>query len=798
MPVTKLPPKEDLVDQQVVSVEGPDGIIQNWIYDAGQNAFYMKIGPVTIPPNHGLSHIGEDPIPEATCDSKGLMSADDKCKLDNLVGVRLGVLGFSGAGFPDDGGWLNNDVILAAGSDFITLERVGNVIRFIVDSPSPITCNCESCNQVFWVQDESDVSSIRPPVCNGKLPGANTYGEVKFYLFPASTVATQSNVSTILATKGNYPSFSFSRYAPQVGTGQLNYTLQRSATNLSQAIVGHSMTPGQPTGIVECVWFTGLDTDGNLTRFDFRMDKDPGIMGMLAYKGHSLTKQLAVITGYTDTTLTANTYTCKMWDQINATTAGDEFTATNTWQYNELGTTSQNLASDKSLDLLAVGTVVDIWSFQISTDTSGRPVYRRVFIKQPSVNADDVWVPVGCIEFGNSLVIRAESNPTSLTAGGIGTDVVSDAYTFENQAWGLSSGAEPLVLLDNVASAGTSGSADLNVQHRAEIDMSIPGLVVNQDAGTEPFSQRPVFLWNRTSLDNNALLRIDLGRPGVSGFPPYDILLASPVDSHEDLYLRVVNISTVDGLCVVRVHGAEFGDIPKRGTARALYPAGTKGLLWSYTSKYMFPSADDIGIVLASTETYTGAVGDIIELLRDDYDSNCVRLQFGTGDDDEITLQVKVGTLGMGTPYELNASADYGDDLVRGMKPGYAVSAVYSQAESWDGTGTRPTSVPSTFYLVDGSAGPTSGEVWNTVEIMHKGEQVWVWWNGLLIPPSAEASAALDSPVEVETPYFPLSPLYNAGKYGLRMWPGAVVRRLDVRAKAKVFSPFYYGQLALS
>jgi hypothetical protein len=57
------------------------------------------------------------------------MSADDKCKLDAMLGTRLGVLGFSGAGMPDDGGWLSGDIILAAGTEFISLERIGMQVK---------------------------------------------------------------------------------------------------------------------------------------------------------------------------------------------------------------------------------------------------------------------------------------------------------------------------------------------------------------------------------------------------------------------------------------------------------------------------------------------------------------------------------------------------------------------------------------------------------------------------------------------------------------------------------------------
>jgi hypothetical protein len=176
----------------------------------------------------------------------GLMAADDKCKLDALTQMRLGIVGFQGGGFPDDGGWLQGDVILAAGSEFVSIERFGNVIRWTVDSPIPLSCNVETCASIFWVQDSTEVSSIRPPSCAGKLPGTSQYGEMKVYLLPESMIVNPANPDVSLNLKTNYPSLIFKRYDDSVapGLGDFGLVLKRAATNNTQTSVGWHMTPG--------------------------------------------------------------------------------------------------------------------------------------------------------------------------------------------------------------------------------------------------------------------------------------------------------------------------------------------------------------------------------------------------------------------------------------------------------------------------------------------------------------------------------------------------------------------------
>jgi hypothetical protein len=155
----------------------------------------------------------------------------------------------------------------------------------------------------------------------------------------------------------------------------------------------------------------------------------------------------------------------------------------------------------------------------------------------------------------------------------------------------------------------------------------------------------------------------------------------------------------------------------------------------------------------------------------------------------------------MSLPYEEDIGDDV-DDFVRGLAPGYAVSAIYSQAGTFTGVGTQPSASPEGFIVYDGGAvvGGTQDEFWNRLEVMVRDDQVWIWWNQLLIPPSATLSSSLPTPVEVNTPYFPVTqdPDKQFGKFGLRMFPGAKVRRMDLRTQITLFNEFTYGQLEVT
>jgi hypothetical protein len=139
------------------------------------------------------------------------------------------------------------------------------------------------------------------------------------------------------------------------------------------------------------------------------------------------------------------------------------------------------------------------------------------------------------------------------------------------------------------------------------------------------------------------------------------------------------------------------------------------------------------------------------------------------------------------------------DNHILGLTAGYMVSAAYSQESSFSGVGTEPTTSVSGFLIYDGGVPGSSSETeyWNELEIMLKEDQLWLWWNGLLIPPDTTLCAELATPVTISTPYFPITRETVLGKFGLRLWPGALVRRVQVRAQCRSFSPFSNGQLEL-
>ena len=203
-------------------------------------------------------------------------------------------------------------------------------------------------------------------------------------------------------------------------------------------------------------------------------------------------------------------------------------------------------------------------------------------------------------------------------------------------------------------------------------------------------------------------------------------------------------------------------------------------------------------IVLVSTEgAYQGSEGDVLELMPQDYTSLACRLEFGydalTG---LLTLQVKIGTLDMTKQYEQNATGS-SDDYVRGLADGHTVSAIYTQAGTYSGVGTKPDTSPDSFVIYDGGL-QTGGEFWNKLEIICREDQVWVWWNELLLPPSGTLSAQLAQPVSVSSPFFPIPTQTNQGKYGVRMWPGSYLRRLTVKSQLTSMSELRYGQLEIS
>jgi hypothetical protein len=821
----RIPQHTSLRDQQFLQVVGPDGTNTGFQYDAQMRALYAKESQVVYPSFHGSSHIAEDPVPSATCDTPGLMSADDKCKLDSLLQTRLGVLGFQGAGFPDDGGWMTGDIILAAGTEFISLERIGNVVRFTVDSPVPLNCSCEECQQIFWLQDETDVSAIRAPSCSGKMPGVNAYGELKVYAFPESTLVDPANPSATLNKKDQYPALIFKRYDDSIvpGAAELEVILKRDAVNKRQTEIGWAFTPGA-SGVAESVWFMGKDNDGKQIRFDLLPEAETSLLGALLYKGHLISKKMGVVVDYASTVLSTNQYTMREWDVDGQRPKGDPFTAKNVWQYANpenpvSGSSPKTLLLDSTIDLLPIGTLVELWFFKVG-EVGGEDIRRYYFSKRPTLNPNHMWTWVGQAQFGDSLTAKDE-----VEAGAGSEDVEASIEVVSNRHlerhhWGLTGVDDPLVAFDIAATAGTE-EADVSQQHRAVIDSALPGLkVVSATDSPTHFSERPVWLWNRKNICN-ALVRADIGRPADSDFVPYDIVLRAPIDEYTEKYMRVVGTGVVNGLHYVRVVGVHFHDLPPFGTLRVL-TADNQNLLYTYNRKLVFPTAtgsapapgdpdyssqllDSVVLVGGNNSNipYPGSNGDIVELLHQEYNSLVVRTEFSYNEaTDLIEVQFKVGTLDMSLPYENDDNTSDRDDYVRGLAPGYTVSAVYQQSGAFTGVGSQPDASPEGFVVYEGGeqVGGTLSEYWNTLEVMLRDNQVWIWWNRLLVPPSTELSSNLDEPVDVVTPYFPVEQDVNwqFGKVGMRMWPGASLRRFDVRTQISLFNEYVYGQIEIA
>lgn len=832
MAISKLPQHNDntLRDGVFITVDGPNGVTTGFSYDLQQRAFYFKESQVVYPSFHGVTHIAEDPIPAATCDTPGLMSSVDKCRLDSLLQMRVGVLGFQGSGFPEDGGWLQGDLILAAGSGFISLERFGNVVRFTVDSPIPLNCKNEQVNQIYWVQDGTDTVGIRPPVSSTKLPNINGYGEFQIYTFPESTIADPANPEATTNNKGNYPAFLFKRQLNSVNSNSAYHEmiLRRDPNNLTTTDIGWVFSPPPDTATVPTmIWYMGKDTNGNQVKYEFEVASDPNLLGAILYKGNTLTKQMGVIVEYPAELLSTNNYHVRFWDVYNANPIGSMFTAKNVWQYNNPenatnGSFPKTVALDAAVDILPIGTLVDLWSY---SNGVGKTYF---FNRKPTLNPSYIWNWVGHTQFGDVVTARKEVPPSEATAGFYtssdpSTNVQVEAIRdFEHAEWGLTGFDDPLLSYGIIESAGTgtdpftngltgtNSASDIGYQHRAVFDSDLPGLVVKSTSNPPSnYNERPVYLWHRKSL-NNAFIRADIGRPDIDGTTIVDFVLRSKIDSFSEQYMEVIDSGLIRGRYYIRVAGATFKDLPPRGSIRILPAQTGQNQIFNYAYKVMFPT-DDIAISansvilvadLNNNAPFPGSIGDICELLHEDYDANLVRCEFfrdtNTG---IIRFQVSCGVLDVGKAFEEDNAGSL-DDLFRGLAPGYTVSSIYTQADVFDGVGTQPAPNVQGFVVYEGGkvVAGQQDEYWNRIEIMVRDGQVWVWWNQLLIPPSTDASAALSTPVAISSPYFtiPNSIYTSFGKYGIKMFPGAKLRQMDIRTQMTLMNEFVYGQLNLS
>lgn len=917
-----IPSSGSLVDRQFVEIPGPDGTTTSYQFDKETKTLIRRESQIIIPSFHGHTHVVEDPIPEATQFLRGLMSAEDKAKVDAITQTRLGVLGFQGAGFPDDGGFLQGDIILAAGSEFISIERVGNIVRFTVDSPIPLSCNCEECAQIYWIQDESESRSVRPPSCNGIMPDISGYGELKIYAYPQNSIFNPNKPTEYFATKGEVPALIFKRYenGNDTNVAEMHVICKRREDLTTN--VGWSMTPGS-NGVPECVWFLGSDNDGRQIRFDFAKEDRPGLLGSVLYNGHTITRQNAIITGYTRDVLDTNIYLVRKWSVQDSKAIGDEFQSQNIWNFknpNGGDATPETITLDKTIQLLDIGDVVEVYQFMIAEDKNGKPIYQSYFSKKPATNPSNVWSHSGGVKFGDLQEQRDEltfdPSPTGTNDPGAIISDVADVRLFEKTQWGITYFENDL-LLSNDGEANANGDYEpggtiINNSVQAKIDYDVPGLVVvntprdnrgdlngngivddedlatlmrsinkssgdpcyndqadlnkdgivdvrdlsilatNLNIGSAGNVDRPVWLWHKSAHDNFVFkAKIGLPTDKIQSFPPIDIVVGGPIDSVQDTYVKikergVYQTGPYSNLPFIKIEGASWHDTPSSGSLRILTGV-YRDVIWKYQNKLfdgndtilvgyddIFPFDEDFILsYVGGTEctSVTGVTGGditdvtgnttnvtaeemvsvptgtlVAELVHSDYTTPAIRLAFivnRTEDSESVTLQVFGGTLSMSQQYSYDDPDKITDDYVRGFLPGeFVISDPFVQVGFInDGIGANVTSEPANFRVYNGGFLPapvgSAVEKWNELEIMRRGNQVWVWWNGLLVTPSPKKSSELPTPVAVNSPYFPIN-FDSSSKVGLRMWPGSLIREVTIKDQNIGFNEFVRGQLKIN
>lgn len=684
--------------------------------------------------------------------------------------------------------------------------EVENDNSYIVDGV--VVHNCDECAELFLVQDTTAVDKVRPSNCAGKIPGLNVYNELSAYLVPKSAAINSNDIDVVLSEKDKYPSFVFKRYNDEPGLAEVHFILKRTSNTDPTSEIGWSMTPGNTIagGVSTCVFNLGRDNLNNLMRFSFTPEKEPDLLGALYYKGHLITKKMGVITGYTENILGDNRYNIRQWSVLNNTAIGDSFTARNVWQYENpesatSGTNPQKLILDSNNTLLPIGTLVELWAFQVAS-SGGNPVYRWFFSKKPEINPNSLWSVVDHVKFGNELISRDEAVGGT---GGVNASVlVSDVRNFEQMQWGLTGYDDPLIYNVTNVTDITDGSYEVNPDNRATIDLTVPGLVISQPiSSTSSTPIRPVFLWHRSN-HRNVYFKALIGRSLDSDYTPIDLLFRSSIDSWETKYAFVSNVDNSGSVPIVQICGVNFRDLPPTGTIRILTPGSRRDLGFNYSRKLInvVPAGPFWSTCTLTLIGYDGEVsevreGDVVELVHQDYDAQVVRLEYTVEPTSNVQrLQFKVGTLNTGLSYDENLITPR-DDFVRGLNPGYTVSAVYSQAGFFNGTGVKPLSAPEAYVMYDGgfTTGSTTVEFWNELEVMIRDGQLWIWWNKLLVPPDPDSNAVLPSPVTINTPYFNVNDGY--GKIGLRMFPGAKVRSCELRTQTIQFNEFVNGNLKI-
>lgn len=463
--------------------------------------------------------------------------------------------------------------------------------------------NCEECAQIYWIQDESEPRSVRPPSCNGIMPDASLYGEMKIYVYPENSIFNPNKAEEFFNKKNIVPSLVFKRYenGNNINEAEYHFALNKNSNGTTKT--GWSFTPGS-NGVPECVWFMGVDKEGRQISFEFEKEDEPGLLGSLLYNGHSITRQNAVITGYTENILETNIYKVKKWSIMDSEVIDDEFNAQNLWKFHnpEGGdATPTRLELDRTVQLLDVGEIIELYNFKIGQYQDGSPILKSYFSKKPSVNPANIWSFSDGIKFGDLQEERYVSN--------ISDDIFAvlsdnpDSKNFEKSQWGLTNFDNDLYI-PNDGMVDSQGFYEpwavlINNKLQSKIDYSIPGLIVHETIrdtrgdingdgiideqdlielmknigrtvtddtcfnpnadlngdgiidvrdlnilGTNlnesklPFN--PVWLWHRKNHDN-FLLKAKIGLPleDAVNYPPIDIIVGGPIDSNADKYLKV-------------------------------------------------------------------------------------------------------------------------------------------------------------------------------------------------------------------------------------------------------------------
>jgi hypothetical protein len=252
------------------------------------------------------------------------------------------------------------------------------------------------------------------------------------------------------------------------------------------------------------------------------------------------------------------------------------------------------------------------------------------------------------------------------------------------------------------------------------------------------------------------------------------------------------NSGQYNGLNWAKLGNLDWHDLPPHGAFKVVMYDGsyTYGQVFSYSAKLIDDSADFVYVV---TSDPTPAQFSVVEFLHEEYTTPAARLQFGYNvNTHDIEMTPTIGTLDMGVDYNLENSAptEPFDNFVQDFTD-YEDGATYWQNGTAETTTTGITTSDEGFYILNGgviaqgSVG-AGQEYYNVLKIMVNESQAWMWWNNLLIPPDGS------------NPYFTINDVVKYGKFGLRLWPGARVRRVIVRSKLHQFSEYTLGQLELT